>query len=228
MPVKMLTTPVPAIPVGVPSQLLQRRPDIAAAERTMAEANAMIGVATAAYYPTLSLTGGGGLQSSVISKLFSAAGVVLVAGGLGLANDVRCRAARATVAQYSATYNADVAAYKQTVLTAFQQVEDYIATLRVTSEQILAPACGRGCGAELSGNRHGAISDRVSILISNVITAQTTLLADQQTEVTLRVNEMTAAVQLIQALGGGWDATQLPSPADVSTTPTASQLSNKR
>src|SRR5580704_10247370 len=137
MPVKNLTTPVPAIPVGVPSQLLQRRPDIAAAERTMAQANAIIGVEKAAYYPTLSLTGSGGLQSSSLAKLISLPALFWSLGASASQTIFDAGLRKATVAQYTATYNAGVAAYKQTVLTAFQQVEDYIATVRVLSEQIV-------------------------------------------------------------------------------------------
>jgi len=209
MPVKGLSTPVPAIPVGVPSELLERRPDIAAAERTMREANALIGVEKAAYYPTLSLTGTAGLQSSMISSLFSipaifwslgaSASQILFDGGLR----------NATVKQFTAQYNADVAAYKQTVLTAFQQVEDFIATLRVTSGQIERQRQAVAAGQT---NLNIALARYQTGLdpYLNVITAQTTLLEDQQTLVALRVNEMTAAVQLIQALGGGWDMSQLP------------------
>ncbi len=136
MPVKVLTTPVPAIPVGVPSQLLQRRPDIAAAERTVAQANAIIGIEKAAYYPTVSLTGSAGLQSSSIAKLLSVPALFWSLGASAVQTIFDAGLRNATVAQYTATYNADVAAYKQTVLTAFQQVEDYIAVLRVTSQQI--------------------------------------------------------------------------------------------
>jgi NodT family efflux transporter outer membrane factor (OMF) lipoprotein len=217
MPVKSLTTPVPAIPVGIPSELLQRRPDIAAAERTMAQANAIIGVEEAAYYPTLSLTGSGGLQSSTITKLFSLPALFwsLGASASEIIFDAGLR--RATVTQYTATYNADMAAYKQAVLTAFQQVEDYISTLRVNSEQLI-----RQTEAIQAAERYLEIATaRYQTGLDpylDVITAQNTLLADQQTAVTLRVNEMTAAVQLIQALGGGWDVTQLPSPAQVTST----------
>jgi outer membrane protein TolC len=120
------------------------------------------------------------------------------------------------VAQYTATYNADVAAYRQTVLTAFQQVEDYIATLRVTSGQI-----GKQDQAIQAAQKYLDIAtSRYETGLDpylNVITAQTTLLSDQQTEVTLRVSEMMAAVQLIEALGGGWDVTQLPTPSQVSS-----------
>jgi NodT family efflux transporter outer membrane factor (OMF) lipoprotein len=216
MPVKSLTTPAPAIPVGVPSQLLQRRPDIAGAERTMAEANALIGVETAAYYPTLSLTAGGGLESSTIGALFSAPALFWSAGASASETIFDAGLRKATVAQYTATYNADVATYRQTVLTAFQQVEDYIATLRVTSQQIRQEDI-----AVRSAQRYVDIAtSRYETGLDpylDVITAQTTLLSDQQTQVTLRVNEMTAAVELVQALGGGWDVTQLPAASKVTT-----------
>jgi outer membrane protein TolC len=117
----------------------------------------------------------------------------------------------ATVAQYTATYNADVAVYKQTVLTAFQQVEDSIAVLRVTSQQIAK----QGEAAQAAQRYLDIATTRYQTGLDpylDVITAQTTLLSDQQTLTTLRVNEMAAAVQLIQALGGGWDVTQLSTP----------------
>jgi NodT family efflux transporter outer membrane factor (OMF) lipoprotein len=216
MPVKNLTTPVPAIPVGVPSELLQRRPDIAAAERTMAQANALIGVEKAAYYPTLSLTGSGGLQSSTLAKLFSLPALFWSLGASASETIFDAGLRNATVAQYTATYKADVAGYKQTVLTAFQQVEDYIATVRVLSQQI-----AKQDSAIQAAERYLDIATaRYQTGLDpylDVITAQNTLLSDQQTEVTLRVSEMTAAVQLIQALGGGWDSTQLPTPSQVTS-----------
>jgi NodT family efflux transporter outer membrane factor (OMF) lipoprotein len=216
MPVKSLTTPVPAIPVGVPSQLLERRPDIAAAERTMAQANAIIGVEKAAYYPTLNLTGAGGLQTSSITSLFSLPALFwsLGASASQIIFDAGLR--KNTVAQYTATYNADVAAYKQTVLTAFQQVEDYIATLRVTSQQIARQEAAIRTAQqylEIATSRYQTGLDPYL----DVITAQNTLLSDQLTEVSLRVNEMTAAVQLVQALGGGWDGKLLPAPSQVTS-----------
>jgi NodT family efflux transporter outer membrane factor (OMF) lipoprotein len=216
MPVKLLETPIPAIPVGVPSQLLQRRPDIAAAERTMAQANALIGVEKAAFYPTLSLSASGGLQSSAISKLFSLPALLWSLGASASQTLFDAGLRKATVTQYTATYNADVAAYKQTVLTAFQQVEDYIATLRVTSQQIAkqdeAVAAAKRY-VEIATARYETGLDPYL----NVISAQTVLLGDQQTLVTLRVSEMTAAVQLIQALGGGWNVTQLPTVSEVTS-----------
>ncbi len=214
LPVKMLATPIPAIPVGIPSELLQRRPDIAAAERTMAQANATIGVEKAAYYPTLSLTGGGGFESSAISTLFSAPALFWSIGASASETIFDAGLRKATVAQYTATYNADVAAYKQTVLTAFQQVEDYIATLRVLSQQISQQQAAVEAAQrylDIATSRYQTGLDPYL----NVLSAQTILLSDQQTEVTLRVSEMTAAVQLVQALGGGWQVGQLPAPAQV-------------
>jgi NodT family efflux transporter outer membrane factor (OMF) lipoprotein len=223
MPVKVLSTPVPTVPVDIPSKLLQRRPDIAAAERTMAEANALIGVETAAYFPTLGLTASGGWEAAAIKGLFAApasfwslgasASETLFDGGLR----------RATVRQFTAQFNADVATYRQTVLTAFQQVEDSIATVRVLSQQIereRAAVAAAQRFLDIATSRYQTGIDPYL----NVITAQTTLLSDQQAEVTLRVNEMTAAVQLIQALGGGWDTGQLSSAADVTTRKVAGQL----
>jgi NodT family efflux transporter outer membrane factor (OMF) lipoprotein len=224
MPVKSLSTPVPVIPVGVPTQLLERRPDVAGAERTMAEANALIGVETAAYYPTLSLTGSGGLESSAIGSLFSAPAFFWSAGSSASETIFDAGLRKATVAQYTATYNADVATYRQTVLTAFQQVEDYIATLRVTSAQVQQEDT-----AVKSAQRYLDIAtSRYETGLDpylDVITAQTTLLSDQQTQVTLRVTEMTAAVELVQALGGGWDTTKLPAADKVTTNGAVQQVS---
>ena len=225
MPVRPLTTPIPAIPVGVPSELLQRRPDIAAAERTLAEANALIGVEKAAYYPNLSLTGTGGLESSHISTLFSVPGFFWSLGSTASETIFDAGLRRATVAQYTAQYNADLALYRQTVLTAFQQVEDYIATLRVTSDQDIREKAAVDAAQrylDIAETRYKTGLDPYL----NVITAQTTLLSNQQTQVTLRVSEMTAAVQLIQALGGGWTLNQLPSAGAVTSGAAVRQVSN--
>ncbi|HEY3822302.1 MAG TPA: efflux transporter outer membrane subunit [Polyangiaceae bacterium] len=209
MPVRVLETPVPPIPIGVPSRLLQRRPDVAAAERTMAQANALIGVEMAAYYPSLTLTGSGGLESSALGTLFSLPALFWSLGASASETIFDGGLRDATVAQYKALYKADVAAYRQTVLVAIQQVEDYVATLRILSRQI-----ARQEVATRSARRYlDLATDRFKTGLDpylNVITAQTTLLGDQQTLVTLRVSEMTAAVQLVQALGGGWDVSELP------------------
>jgi NodT family efflux transporter outer membrane factor (OMF) lipoprotein len=210
MPVKNLTTPVPALPVGLPSQLLQRRPDVAAAERAMAQANALIGVETAAYYPSLDLTASGGFQSSVISSLFTAPARFWSLGASAAETLFDAGLRRATIEQYTAQFNADVASYRQTVLNAFQQVEDYAATLRVTSQQIERQKAAVAAAQRFLDIATARYQTGIDPYL-NVMTAQTNLLADQQTQVTLQVNEMVAAVQLVQALGGGWDVSQLQS-----------------
>ncbi len=225
LPVKNLSTPIPAIPVGVPSELLERRPDVAAAERTLAEANALIGYEKAAYYPTLSLTGSGGLESSLITTLFSTPAIAWSAGASASETIFDAGLRRATVEQYTAQFNADVAAYKQTVLTAFQQVEDYIATLRATSQQMIredqaVKSAQRAYDLETARYETG-----VDPYI-NVLSTQTTLLTDQTQQVTLRVSEMTAAVELVQALGGGWNAAQLPAATAVNTKAAEDQVRN--
>jgi NodT family efflux transporter outer membrane factor (OMF) lipoprotein len=220
MPVKSLSTPVPSVPIDIPSKLLQRRPDIAAAERTMAQANALIGVETAAYFPTLSLAASGGWEAAAVKNLFTVPARFWSLGATASQTIFDGGLRRATLHQYSAQFNADVAAYREIVLTAFQQVEDNVATVRVLSQQIerqRAAVAAAQRFLDLANSRYQTGIDPYL----NVITAETTLLTDQQTEVTLRVNEMTAAVRLIQALGGGWDTAQLPSAAAVTATPLA-------
>lgn len=216
MPVKLLSTPVPPIPVGVPSELLERRPDIAASERAMAEANALIGVETAAYYPTLSLTGSGGVESSLISKLFSVPALFWSVGASASETIFDAGLRHATVQQYTAEYRSDVAAYRLTVLTAFQQVEDYIATLRVASAEIEQEVLAVAAAQRYLDIALAQYQTGVGTYL-NVITAQTTLLADQQTLLNLKVTELTAAVELIQALGGGWNVNELPKPSEVTS-----------
>jgi NodT family efflux transporter outer membrane factor (OMF) lipoprotein len=223
MPVKNLGTNVPQIPVDIPSKLLERRPDVAAAERTMAEANALIGVETAAYYPTLDLTAAGGWEASALKNLFTAPARFWSLGASASETIFDGGLRSATLRQYNAQFNADVASYRQTVLTAFQQVEDYVATVRVLSQQIerqKAAVAAAQRFLDIANTRYHTGIDPYL----NVITAETDLLSDQQTEVTLRVSELTAAVQLIQALGGGWDMSQLPSPDDVTSKKAADQL----
>ena len=223
MTVKSLTTPVPGIPVGVPSELLERRPDVASAERTMAAANALIGVEKAAYYPTISLTASGGLEGSALKTLFALPSLFWSLGASASETVFDAGLRRATVAQYTAEFNADVASYRQTVLTAFQQVEDYIATLRVVSDQL-----NRESQAIEAAQRYLNIATaRYQTGLDpylNVMTAQLTLLNNQQTQVTLRINEMTAAVELVQALGGGWNVSELPTPSEVTSKETPAKI----
>jgi NodT family efflux transporter outer membrane factor (OMF) lipoprotein len=216
VPVRVLTTSVPAIPVGIPSQLLQRRPDIAAAERTLAQANALIGVEKAAYYPSLNLAATGGLQSSSLGTLFSLPALFWSLGVSASETIFDGGLRGSTVDQYTAMYRADVAAYRQTVLTAFQQVEDYVASLRILSQQIARQAVAVNSAQRYLDIAMAQYQTGLGPYL-NVITAQTILLGDQQTLVTLRVSEMTAAVQLVQALGGGWDVRQLPDSSDVTS-----------
>lgn len=216
MPVKSLTAVVPEISVGVPSQLLQRRPDIAAAERTMAQANALIGVEKAAYYPDLVLTGAIGFTSPAIAKLLSLPALFWSLGASAAETIFDGGLRDATVAQYTASYSADLASYRQTVLVAIQQVEDYVATVRVISQQLGRQEAAVGAARrylEIASRRYETGLDPYL----NVLNAQTTLLSDEQTLITLRVSEMTAAAQLIQALGGGWEVAQLPADASLSS-----------
>jgi len=215
IPVKALLTNSPAIPVGMPSALLERRPDIAEAERKMAAANAQIGIAYAAYYPSLSLSASYGYESSNFSHFFNFPSRYWSVGPTLSETVYDGGLRRATVNQFITTYNADVASYRQTVLTAFQQVEDYLAAVRILSQQILKQDQAVKSSEEALKLETARYETGVDPYL-DVVTAQTTLLNNQQTLATLHVQEMTASVQLIEALGGGWDRTQLPTPGDVS------------
>jgi NodT family efflux transporter outer membrane factor (OMF) lipoprotein len=218
IPVRALTTTPPPIPVGLPSQLLERRPDVAAAERNMAAANAQIGVATAAFYPALTISASGGLESSALKNLFTwpsrfwsvgpSISETVYDGGLR----------RATVNQYIATYNADLASYRQSVLTAFQQVEDYLAAVRILSQQILRQQDAANSAQTFLKLETDRYNNGIDPYI-DVMTAQTTLLSNQETLNNLHVQEMTASVQLIAALGGGWDRSQLPTTTEITRKP---------
>jgi NodT family efflux transporter outer membrane factor (OMF) lipoprotein len=213
---KPLEAAPPPVPLGVPSQLLERRPDIAAAERTMAAANAEIGVATAAFYPTVSLTGAGGTESSAISHLLDWPSRFWSVGSSVSETVFDAGLRRATVNQYVATYNADVAAYRQTVLTGFQQVEDNIASLRILSRQMEQQKAAAISAQRVVDLEMARFQSGIDPYI-DVVQAQTTLLTDQTAVATLRTEQMTASVQLIEALGGGWDRSDLPTPEQVST-----------
>ena len=215
MPVRALNAPVPAVPIGLPSQLLERRPDIAAAERNMASANAQIGVATAAFYPNLTLSTDGGFESSAFKHLLDWPSRFWSVGGTVNETVFDAGLRRATVRQFVAVYNANVAGYRQTVLTAFQQVEDSLAATRILSQQIQQQLLAVQSAQKFVELETGRYQTGIDPYV-NLVTAQTTLLSDQQSLTALRTQQMTASVQLIEALGGGWDRTQLPTPADVS------------
>jgi NodT family efflux transporter outer membrane factor (OMF) lipoprotein len=215
IPVKPVTATPPPIPVGLPSQLLERRPDIAAAERNMAAANAEIGIADAAFYPNLTLSAQGGFESSSFKHLFDWPSRFWSIGPTINETIYDAGLRRATVNQFIATYNADVASYRQTVLTAFQQVEDSLAAVRILSQQIKQQQEAEQSAALFVKLETARYETGIDPYI-DVVTAQTTLLSDQQTLTSLRIQQMTSSVQLIEALGGGWDRSQLPTPAQVS------------
>jgi len=202
--------PPPPIPVAVPSQLLERRPDIAANERLVAAANANVGIAETAYYPTLTLSASAGLISTNLANLFTYASRSW-SGGAGVSQtlfDFGRRGAQLEGAR--ASYDATVAAYRQTVLTAFQEVEDDLSTLRYLAEESVQQqeavvAAQQALALEIDRYRGGTVS------YLDVITTQTIALNDQQTAITILERRMSAAVGLVKALGGGWDASTLPS-----------------
>ncbi len=202
-----LTAKPVAIPFGLPSQLLERRPDIAAAERRVAEANAQIGVARAAYFPTITLSGSVGYQSSSVANLFSGPAFVWSIGGQ-LAETIFDAGKRQAVTEQAwASYRGTVATYRETVLAAFQEVEDDLASLRILSQELQQQNA-----AVTSSQRYLNLANtRYKLGVDsylNVITAQTTLLSNQRTALNLKMEQMTASVQLIIALGGGWDPAQ--------------------
>ena len=221
IPVRPLTTAPPPIPIGVPSQLLQRRPDIAAAERTMAAENAEIGVARAAFYPNLTLSASGGTESSAFTHLLDWPSRFWSIGP-SISQPLFNAALYPTLHQYVAIYNADLANYRQTVLTAFQQVEDYLAQVRILSQQIQQQqqaVASDQSALDLEMARYQTGLDPYI----DVVTLQTTLLAGQQTLANLHIEQMTGAVQLVGSLGGGWDKSQLPTPSQVEKNPPASE-----
>jgi NodT family efflux transporter outer membrane factor (OMF) lipoprotein len=217
LPPRPITIAPPPIPIGMPSLLLQRRPDVAAAERTMASANAQLGVAYSAFYPSLTLSVAGGFQSSLFkhiadwpSRFWSV--------GPSFSQPIFNAALSSALHQYVAVYNADVASYRQTVLTAFQQVEDYLAETRILSQQIEQQRAAVTSAQQSLDLEMGRYETGIDPYI-NVVTLQNTVFSNQQTLTSLQINQMTSAVLLVEALGGGWDTSQLPTPAQVSAKP---------
>ena len=206
----------PPIPIGLPSQLLERRPDIAASERRVAEANAQIGVTKAAFFPALTLNGAAGFASTALTSWFTWPARFFSLGPT-LSQTLFDKGKRAAAnEQAHAEYDGTVANYRQTVLTAFQEVEDNLAALRILSrelEQQDAAVKSSERTLSLANERYRTGID--SYL--NVITAQTTLLTNQRTAVNLRMQQITASVELIKALGGGWNASHLPTPKELTT-----------
>jgi NodT family efflux transporter outer membrane factor (OMF) lipoprotein len=201
-PAPMVAT-LPQIPLGVPSELLQRRPDIASAERTVAAANANVGVAQAAFYPSMTLSASAGLGAATFPSLVSAPVFAWALGASAAQVLFDGGSRQAVLDQAYAVFEADVALYRQTVLTSFQDVEDNLAALRILEEeaklQAQAVASARQ-SVEFTENRYKA--GTASFL--DVINVQTILLSNERTQVVLLGSRFAASVQLVRALGGGW------------------------
>jgi NodT family efflux transporter outer membrane factor (OMF) lipoprotein len=209
LPPLPLTMPPPSIPVALPSELLERRPDIAAAERRMAAANAQIGVAKAAYYPNISLGAAGGFESSAITTLLSGPSILWSAGPSAALTVFDVGRRRAASDQAIAAYDQAVANYRQTVLTGFQQVEDNVAALRILEHE-----------AQVQNDAVTAAQKYLELAITRykggvtsyleVTTAQSATLSDEVTAVNILGRRMVDAVTLVQSLGGGWTSSDLP------------------
>ena len=203
-----------SVPIEVPSALLERRPDIAAAERLIAQANAQIGMARAAFFPNITLSGAAGFTGLRAMNWFTWPSRVWSVGPSLAETIFDAGLRRATVQQYRAAYDQAVANYRQTVLTAFQEVEDNLVSLRILpkeiEEQEAAVQSAQRSLEEATARYKSGLDPYL-----NVLTAQTVLLTNQQAAVNLRMQQLTATVQLVKALGGGWDASQLPSAEDL-------------
>lgn len=205
-----LASAIPVIPVGFPSTLLERRPDIAAAERTMQQENALIGVAIAGYYPTITLSALAGYVGDPFSGVAQASEFVWSLGASGTETLFNGFLTEAQVNAARATYDQSVATYRQTVLTAFQQVEDQLAALRILRQQAVAEDAAVKAAQQavtIALNEYQAGTQAYTA----VVTAQATALADEETALSVREQREAAVVALIEAMGGGWSAASLPS-----------------
>ncbi len=211
LPPAPLDLTLPQVPVGVPSQLLERRPDVAAAERRANAANAQIGIAIAAYYPTINITGTGGFESKNPGTLIQGPSSLWSLGGSAVELLFDAGRRHALTEEARDAYEQNVANYRQTVLQAFQEVEDNLSGLRIlnsesTAQQQAVDSARRSLA--ISTNRYkGGVTTYLE-----VITAQTTQLSNERTAADITTREFAASVQLIKALGGGWDNTRLPHP----------------
>jgi NodT family efflux transporter outer membrane factor (OMF) lipoprotein len=210
VPPAYLPERVPIVPTNIPSTLLERRPDIAEAERQMQQENALIGVQVAAYYPTIDLSAISGYAENPATALFSASDQVWSLAASASQALLSGGQRSAAVAAARAAYDQSVANYRETVLAAFQNVEDELAGLRILGrqtgvDQAAVQAAGRAVEITLNEYQAGTVA------YTTVVTAQVTLLADQETALLVQENRLIASVALVQALGGGWDTSQLPS-----------------
>ena len=201
---------IPDVPPELPAALLERRPDIAAAERRMAAANALIGAAEAAFFPTVTLSADYGVSASMIKRLFNTASRMWSVGDTLTQTLFDAGLRHAAVEQDRAAFDAAIANYRQTVLTGFQQVEDELAALRILANQAVAEDAAVAAAREaerIITNQYKA----GTVAYTSVVVAQTTALNNAITAANVRQSRLVASVALIQALGGGWDASQLPS-----------------
>jgi NodT family efflux transporter outer membrane factor (OMF) lipoprotein len=205
---------LPEIPTGVPAELLERRPDIAAAERTVAQMNVQIGIAKAAFFPNVLLSGTAGIESLNVSDWFTWPSRFWSAGPSAIETVFDAGGRRAAVQQSQALHDAAVANYRQTVLNAFQQVEDNLAALRILTENLKQQEAAVRSATRFLNQATARNTAGLDPFL-NVLTARVSLLAYQQTYVTFQTQQMIASVQLIEALGGGWNKSQMPSSKEV-------------
>ena len=198
----------PPVPLGVPSDVLERRPDIATLERQMAYQNAQVGIARTAFYPHITLSGAGGWESKDIASLLSAPSLFWSLGADALEPILQGGRNRANLAAARAAYDQAVANYRQSVLTAFQEVEDGISNLSTLSQALTTQAAAvedARKALDIANNRYvGGVTTYL-----DVITAQTTLLNSERLETQLLGQQMVSSVYLVKALGGSWDASQV-------------------
>jgi NodT family efflux transporter outer membrane factor (OMF) lipoprotein len=209
LPTSPLRAAPPTIPPGLPSDLLERRPDVAASERRMQESNAQIGVAKSAYYPLVTLSGSGGFESGVFTTLLQGPSGLWSAGANASEYLFDAGKRHAVTQQAQSAYRQSIDTYRQTVLTAFQEVEDNLASLRILNDEEVVQQSAVASAEHslaLSLNRYkGGIVNYLE-----VITAQNAALADEVTEVGIRTRRMQASVLLVKAIGGGWNVSQIP------------------
>ena len=202
-------TQPPVIPAGLPSSLLERRPDIAAAERRAAEGNEAIGIAQSAFYPSLNFNTAAGIESTAINSLFSPGSIVYSLGPVIAHTFFDAGRRQGLKEEAIASFDRDSASYKQTVLTAFQQVEDNLVALRIlqqeASQQRAATASARESERIFNNRYVGGVDTYLQ-----VITAQTTALNNERNDIDILRRRMDATVLLVKVLGGGWDRSQLP------------------
>jgi NodT family efflux transporter outer membrane factor (OMF) lipoprotein len=211
LPEMPLNLALPNVPAGVPSELLERRPDIAAAERRAAAANAQIGVARAAYYPDVRLGGSGGFESANGGTLLQGPSALWSLGATATELIFDAGRRHAVNEQAKAAYEMQVANYRQSVLNAFEEVEDNLSALRILDQETgSASAAVNSAKRSLQISTHRYKGGVTTYL--EVLTAQSAQLADERTQADITTRQFAASVQLIKALGGGWDTTQLPKP----------------